>query len=217
MGVSTEEQAHGCAGLAAQRATILAEAERRGWRPVEVIEDAGYSGKSLERPGIKAALDALQSTRADTFVVSRLDRLPTSMLDFTGLLDCARRERWALVALDLRIDMATPAGEAMANSMATFAQFERRLIGQRTREAPAQKREARVTLGRRANLPDEVIARIVTERAAGKSLSAIAAGLDSDAVPTAQGGRRWYSSTVKTVLNRAVHGSSRGDRGVRAG
>jgi DNA invertase Pin-like site-specific DNA recombinase len=201
--VSTEEQADSRAGLEAQRAAILAEAERRGWHLVDVIEDAGYSGKDLRRPGIVAALEALTTHKADTLVVAKLDRLSRSMLDFAGLMARATHEHWALVALDLGVDTTTPAGEAMANVMATFAQFERRLIGQRTREALAQKRKAGVVLGRHPSIPPEVAARIVAERAAGKSLPAIARGLDGDAVPTAQGGRRWYASTVRAVLNRS--------------
>ena len=55
--VSTDEQADSGAGLAAQRRAILEEAERRGWHVVELIEDAGYSGKDLNRPGIVFALD----------------------------------------------------------------------------------------------------------------------------------------------------------------
>lgn len=204
--VSTEEQADSRAGLEAQRAAILAEAERRGWRLVDVIEDAGFSGKDLRRPGIVAALEALKAHRADTLVVAKLDRLSRSMLDFAGLMARASHERWALVALDLGVDTTTPAGEMMANVVATFAQFERRLIGQRTREALAQKRKAGVILGRRPSIPPEVMARIVAERAAGKSLPAIAQGLDSDAIPTAQGGRRWYASTVRAVLNRTTQG-----------
>src|SRR5438128_8165942 len=57
------------------------------------------------------------------------------MFDFAGLMDKATREHWALVALDLAVDTTTPAGEAMANVMATFAQYERRLIAQRTSDA----------------------------------------------------------------------------------
>src|SRR5665811_394770 len=98
--VSTEDQADSRAGLEAQRAAILAEAERRGWHLVEVIEDAGFSGKDLNRPGIVAALDALRRHKADTLVVAKLDRLSRSMLDFAALMDRASREHWALVALD---------------------------------------------------------------------------------------------------------------------
>lgn len=202
--VSTDEQAASGAGLAAQRAAILAEADRRGWRLVEMIEDAGYSGKSMKRPGIAAALDALQHKQADTLVVAKLDRLSRSMLDFAALMYRASREHWALVALDLGVDTTTPSGEAMANVMATFAQFERRLIAQRTRDALAQRREAGVRLGRPRALPTDLLRRIVAERAAGRTLAAIADGLNADGTATAQGGRRWYPSTIRQSLGTAA-------------
>jgi DNA invertase Pin-like site-specific DNA recombinase len=198
--VSTDEQAGSGAGLAAQRAAILAEVRRRGWDHVEIIEDAGYSARDLRRPGLQAALEALHQKRADTLVVSKVDRLSRSLLDFAGLMDRATREHWALVALDLTVDTTSPAGEAMANVMATFAQFERRLISQRTREALAHKRAQGVRLGRHPQLPDDVYQRIVDERAAGRTLAAIADGLNRDTVPTAQGGKGWYPSTVRAVL-----------------
>ena len=203
--VSTEEQAVSGAGLAAQRAAIVAEAERRGWHLLDIIEDAGFSGGSLDRPGIAAALDALRRRQADTLVVAKLDRLSRSMLDFAGLMDRASREHWALVALDLGVDTTSPAGEAMANVMATFAQFERRLISQRTREALAQKRLSGVRLGRPRTLTDQVLRRIVADRAAGRTLQAIADALDKDRVATAQGGQRWYASTVRKALSTAAH------------
>jgi hypothetical protein len=56
--VSTEEQADSGAGLAAQRAAIIAEADHCGWSHLDVIEDAGASGSDLKRPGITAALTA---------------------------------------------------------------------------------------------------------------------------------------------------------------
>lgn len=201
--VSTEEQADSRAGLEAQRAAILAEAERRGWKLVEVIEDAGFSGKNLKRPGIQAALDALQSRRADTLVVAKLDRLSRSLLDFAGLMDKATRERWALVALDLGVDTTSPAGEAMANVLATFAQFERRLIGQRTREALAAKRARGERVGRASTLPADVVLRVREAKSQGNSLRAIAAMLNADGVPTGQGGKAWYASSVKAVLERS--------------
>ena len=46
------------------------------------------------------------------------------------------------------------------------------------------------------------IERIRRERAAGTSLAAIANGLNTDRIPTAQGGRRWYPATVRYTLTR---------------
>ena len=79
-------------------------------------------------------------------MVAKLDRLSRSMLDFAALMNAAQKQGWALVALDLGVDTSTPYGEMMANVLATFAQFERRLISQRTKEALAQKRAAGVQL-----------------------------------------------------------------------
>ena len=108
------------------------------------------------------------------------------------------RERgWSLVALDLAIDTTTPSGEMMANVMATFAQFERRLIGQRTRDALAQKKLDGVVLGRPRTMNTEVRKRIQRERDAGRSYAAIADALTDEGVPTAQAGARWYASTVR--------------------
>jgi DNA invertase Pin-like site-specific DNA recombinase len=208
--VSTEEQADSGLGLAAQRAVILAEAERRGWTLVEVIEDAGYSGKDLKRPGIVAALEALRRHRADTLVVAKLDRLSRSLLDFAGLMQRATKEHWAVVALDLGVDTTTPTGEMMVNVVAVFAQFERRLIAERTKAALAQKVAQGFKLGRRVEMSEEVRARIVAERKAGASVSAIARRLTAEAIPTTQGkGQQWYPSTVRAALLSVERGTPR--------
>jgi DNA invertase Pin-like site-specific DNA recombinase len=197
--VSTDEQSNSGAGLAAQRSAIQAECERRGWKLVEIIEDAGYSAKDLKRPGVQVALETLKAGDAAGLVVAKLDRLSRSMLDFTAIMAKATKEGWALVALDCAVDTTTPAGEAMANVLATFAQFERRLIGQRTRQALAAKRAAGVRLGRPQSLPADVRARIVSARQAGRSFAAIAGELNADHVQTAQGGKQWWPSTVRSA------------------
>lgn len=201
--VSTAEQSESGAGLKAQREAIRAAAGQRGWRVVKVVEDAGLSGKSLERPGLTEAITMVEGDKADALVVAKLDRLSRSLLDFAGLMERARRKGWAIVALDLGVDTTTPAGEMMANVLATFSQFERRLIGQRTKDALAVKKAEGVVLGRPRKLSDEVVARIVAMRATGMSLAAIADTLSGEGVPTAQGGARWYSSTVRHVLGYA--------------
>ena len=149
--VSTSEQADSGAGLEAQRAAIRSEAERRGWQLVHVFEDAGASGKSLNgRRGLQRALEAIEAGTAEGLVVAKLDRLSRSLLDFAALMERARKGGWNLIALDLGVDTSTPAGEMMASVLATFAQFERRLIGQRTKDALAIKRAQGVVLGRPA-------------------------------------------------------------------
>ena len=202
--VSTEEQAMSGAGLEAQRAAIAREARRRGWELVETIEDRGYSAKDLRRPGVQEALRALEAGDAKALVVAKLDRLSRSMLDFASLMATAQKQHWALVALDVAVDTSTPAGEMLVNVLATFSQFERRLIGQRTKEALAAKKAQGVRLGRPPVLPQRVVRRIERERARGNSLQKIADALNAAAVPTAHGGARWHASTVRGVLARTA-------------
>lgn len=197
--VSTEEQARTGLGLGAQRAAIAAEADRRGWR-VQWITDDGHSAKDLRRPGISRALALLEDGGPDVLVVAKLDRLSRSLLDFAGLMDRARREGWAVVALDLGVDTTTPSGEMMASVMAAFAQYERRLIGQRTRDALAEKRRQGTRLGGPVLLPQAVRQRIVTERQRGDSLRTIPNRLNAEQISTARGGKKWWASTVRAVL-----------------
>jgi DNA invertase Pin-like site-specific DNA recombinase len=206
--VSTEEQALSGAGLEAQRRAITAECKRRGWELVETLEDAGYSAKDMKRPGVQEALRALEAGDAKALVVAKLDRVSRSMLDFAALMATAQKQSWALVALDCAVDTSTPAGEAMAHVLATFGQFERRLIGQRTKEALAAKKASGVKLGRPPTIPKAVVRRIRRQRANGDSFRAIADNLNQDHVPTAQGGAQWYAATVRHVLLRRLDSAS---------
>jgi DNA invertase Pin-like site-specific DNA recombinase len=90
----------------------------------------------------------------------------------------------------------------MLHTLATFAQFERRLMSQRTREALAVKKASGVWLGRPPRVPQSVVRRIQRRRARGESFRKIAADLNESGVPTAQGGREWYAATVRHVLLR---------------
>lgn len=202
--VSTDEQADSGAGLAAQRAAAKAEAERRGWLLLAVEVDAGASGKSLAgRPALARALHTLTTGEADVLLVAKLDRLSRSLLDFASLMARSQDEGWSLVALDLGVDTSTPAGEFMASVMASAAQWERRIIGQRTRDALAAKRAQGVQLGRRPSISLEVAANIHALRAEGLTVRAIADRLTAEAVPTVGGSDRWSPSTVQRVLSSA--------------
>jgi DNA invertase Pin-like site-specific DNA recombinase len=74
------------------------------------------------------------------------------------------------------------------------------MISQRTRKALAVKKAQGVRIGRPTKMPKAVLARMRRERAKGLSYAKIANGLNEAAVPTAQGGRRWYPATVRYAL-----------------
>lgn len=137
-------------------------------------------------------------------VVAKLDRLSRSLLDFAPMLHRASVEGWRMVILDLAVDTTTPSGEVMAHVAAAFAQYERRLISDRTKVALEAVRRRGVRLGRPRSVSTILLARIVSERRSGATLAAIADRLDADGIPTAKGARRWYPATVAAVLRSAA-------------
>lgn len=208
--VSTSDQEQNGHGLNAQREAIGAAATLKGWEFVDIVEEAG-SGKNVrQRPKLEAALARLKAGEADALVVAKLDRLSRSLRDFATILDRSHREGWSVVVLDLSLDLTTPMGEAMANMLMTFAQLERRMIGQRTKDALAEAKRSGVKLGGYRNgaggsaprVNARASRRILREAGRGRSLRAIARDLNEDGVPTAHGGREWHPGTVRNVLRR---------------
>lgn len=106
---------------------------------------------------------------------------------------------WALVDLGSGVDMSTPAGEMVAGVLLSAAQYERRLIGVRTREGLAEAKARGVKLGHQTTYPDALLERIHGMHTEGMSLRRIAEQLTADGVTTAKGGQ-WHASSVRSVL-----------------
>lgn len=196
---STDEQARSGLGLDAQRETLTTAGQARGW-DLHWIADEGYSAGSLDRPGVTEAFALLRAHAYEGLAVARLDRLSRSMLDFATIMERSRSEGWALVTIDLGVDTSTPSGRLLANVFAAFAEFERELIRQRTREALAAARANGVRLGRPRQYPADVVA-LVADLVGVEGLShrRAAAELSRRAVPTVGGGP-WRHSTVRRLL-----------------
>lgn len=210
--VSTEEQANSGLGLDAQRETIQRYADAHSWDLIW-YEDAGLSAKSLDRPQLQAALArlhvGLKRRDVDGIVVAKLDRLSRSVVDFAGVLELARSKKWALVAIDLGVDTSTPTGELIANVMMSVAQWERRVIGERTSAAmQAAKRQGR-HMGRKSALPTSTSARLLSLRAT-HTLKATAAQLNTEGLTTATGAQ-WSANAVGKVQTRELAIGSRRD------
>jgi len=207
--VSTEEQARSGLGLEAQRHTIEQEAIRRGWIVTWAV-DAGHSARTLNRPALTEALRTLKATKrggsADqpqALVVAKLDRLSRSLPDFAHTMEQARKQGWALVALDLGVDTTTPAGELVANVMAAVAQWERRIIGARTSEALAARKAKGLPIGRPRSVTPEVLVQLVALQDSGLTLNGIARHLNEAGTPTATGTGSWTGYTVARMLKAA--------------
>lgn len=197
--VSTEEQARSGLGLEAQVRAIRTAAEQRGWDLVDIITDAGISGSQTDRPGLTTALARMRRRNADLLVVAKLDRLSRSIRDGADVIDRANRQGWALVDLGSGVDMSTPAGEMVAGVLLSAAQYERRLIGVRTREGLAEAKARGVKLGQQTAYPDALLERIHGMHGDGLSLRRIAEQLTAEGIATAKGGQ-WHASSVRSVL-----------------
>lgn len=197
--VSTDQQGERGYGLDAQTALIEDEAERRGWNLAHVYVDVASGKSTKRRPQYAAAVHELSEGRAAVLVVAKLDRLSRSLVDFAGLMAQSRKEGWSIDALDIGIDTSTINGELIANIIMALAQWERRIIGQRTALALGQVKQRGVKLGRPTVVAREAVAIIRAMRSSGSSYRTIAATLNTEGVPTAQGGKEWYASTVRAI------------------
>lgn len=200
--VSTDEQVASGAGLEAQRQAIESEAARRGWTIVEWHADEGISGgKDVhQRPGLAAAVAAVEQGVASTVLVAKTDRVARGLRTLLAVLDRVERAGGSVVSVDGTIDTSTAAGRFQTQIMGSVSELERALISDRTKAALAVKKAQGVRIGRPAGLPAEVVARIVTAKTGGASLSGIAAELTAESVATAHGGVKWHASTIKAVL-----------------
>ena len=202
--VSTDKQFNTGAGLEAQRNYLELEATRRGATLEIVSELEATSGKSTKkRPALAEALARLDKGEADGLIVSKLDRLSRSVADFLTILERSRKGKWSLVIGDLSLDTSSPMGEAMATITATFAQLERKRIGERTKEGLAIKKAQGVKLGAPRLLNPETRIRIEAELATSTPLAVIARRLNEEAIPSAKGGK-WYASTIKKIALSSV-------------
>jgi DNA invertase Pin-like site-specific DNA recombinase len=195
--VSTDEQGN---GLDAQRTALEHAGEFKNWAILEWIRDEGRSGKDLERPGLKRALELIAAGKADGLAVAKLDRLSRSVIDAGQLAEWFAAAGARLVALDLNIDTSTPSGLMILHVLAAVAQWERETIAARTRAGLAELRARGQPTGQPAvaDMP-ELAARIAALRMNGITLQAIADELNADHVPTMRGGRCWRPSSVESA------------------
>jgi len=96
--------------------------------------------------------------------------------------------------------MTTPSGEMVAGVLAVLAQWERRMISERTKAALAVKRSQGVRIGAEPRITGELARWIRARRRRGATLQAICDRLNADGVPTANGGAFWRPTSLRTVL-----------------
>ena len=118
--------------------------------PDELIFVDKASGAKADRPGLTTCLETLQA--GDLLLVWRLDRLGRSMAHLVTLVEALQERGIGFRSIcDGAIDTTTASGELVFNIFSALAQFERRLIQERTRAGLAAAR-VRGRLGGRPSL-----------------------------------------------------------------
>lgn len=139
--VSTRDQADHGVSLDAQRAKVEAYASLYELDLIEVIVDGGHSAKTLDRPGLRRALQALREGNAEALLVVKLDRLTRSVRDLGDLVETYFAPgKAALLSVSEQIDTRTAGGRLVLNVLASVSQWEREVISERTSTALRHKR-----------------------------------------------------------------------------
>ena len=134
--VSTPDQAKGdFSSIDNQREMAEAYIRSQGWDAADTMyDDRGFSGGSLERPALDRLLQDARDGHVDCIVVTKIDRLSRSLLDFARIVDVFDRHGVSFVSVTQRFDTSSPMGQLTLNMLLSFAQFERQMIAERTRE-----------------------------------------------------------------------------------
>jgi site-specific DNA recombinase len=121
--------------LDAQREAAELFIQSQGWliRP-DRYDDGGFSGGNIERPALKRLIKDIEDGKVDCVVVYKVDRLSRSLLDFARLIELFDAKGVSFVSTTQQFNTAQSLGRLVLNLLLSFAQFEREMISERTRD-----------------------------------------------------------------------------------
>ena len=112
-----------------------------GWTVLpDRYDDGGFTGGNMDRPALKRLLADVEAGKVDCTIVYKVDRLSRSLLDFARILEAFETHQVSFVSVTQQINSATSMGRLMLNVLLSFAQFEREIIAERTRDKIAATR-----------------------------------------------------------------------------
>jgi len=225
--VSTAEQATEGVSLDAQASRCRQWADLYAASVIEVIADAGVSGKTLHREGITRLWELVNAGEVDTVVVTELSRLTRSARDFANVVADLTESGVSVVSFDNGLDTSDMCGRLVAGIMSYVNAFEREQISQRTRDALAQVKAEGRHIGRPPVgftseggklIPADSERLTLARRAAalkraGYSLRAIASAFNAEGIATGSQHRsgyqtataaQWHPASVSRLLKAAA-------------
>jgi site-specific DNA recombinase len=115
--------------------------QHEGWICLpDQYNDGGYTGANLDRPAMRRLLADIEAGKVNCVVVYKVDRLSRSLLDFSRIMETFERHKVSFVSVTQAFNTASSMGRLVLNVLLSFAQFEREMISERTRDKIAAAR-----------------------------------------------------------------------------
>ncbi len=122
--------------------------QHEGWTAYEErYDDGGFTGANIERPALQKLLNDIKEGKINCVVVYKVDRLSRSLIDFAQLLEFFDKNNVTFVSVTQQFNTNTSMGRLTLNILLSFAQFEREIISERTKDKLAAARKRGQWLG----------------------------------------------------------------------
>ncbi len=190
--------------------SYVASQKAEGWILLpEDYRDSGFSGGTIDRPAFARLLEDARSGKIDIVIVHRIDRLSRSLSDFSRIIELFQEQDVSLVSVTQQFNTASSMGQLTLNILMSFAQFERQMIAERTRDKMgATRRRGQWTGGRPVLGYDLVDKRLVihtTESEQVREISRLYLDYRSLIAVAAEANRRgWKTKSHTTKVGKVL-------------
>jgi DNA invertase Pin-like site-specific DNA recombinase len=131
-----------------------------GWTVTkDRYDDGGFSGGTLERPGLKRLLADIEGGKIDIILLYKIDRLTRSLSDFAKIVEILDRQGASFVSITQSFNTTTSMGRLTLNMLLSFAQFEREVTGERIRDKIYASKRKGIWMGGPVPLGYDVVER----------------------------------------------------------
>ncbi len=127
---------------------FITSQRHEGWKALPGrYDDGGYSGGTMERPGLERLLEDVEAGKINVIVVYKVDRLTRSLADFAKIVEALDRKGVSFVSVTQQFNTTTSMGRLTLNILLSFAQFEREVTGERIRDKIAASKKKGMWMG----------------------------------------------------------------------
>ena len=108
---------------------------QEGWQALtDRYDDGGFTGANMDRPALQRLLEDIKAGRVNCVVVYKVDRLTRSLMDFAKIVEVLDKHGVSFVSVTQQFNTTSSLGRLTLHILLSFAQFEREMIAERTRD-----------------------------------------------------------------------------------